>query len=219
MRFARITQELLAAPDPPHTLDRVCQRAVETIAGADFASVSYRQGREVVTPAATDDIARDADQRQYDAGEGPCLSAITDDPVCLCQDTRHDDRWPRWTRLVADLQVGSLLSVRLATPRDGTGALNLYSGRVRGFNQDDMDLAAIYATHAAIVLATVMRIQHISTAMETRHQIGVAQGILMQRYGLTVDQAFDVLLRYSQDTNTKLREVATQLVETGQLSD
>ena len=48
--------------------------------------------------------------------------------------------------------------------------------------------------------------------MLSRHQIGIAQGILMATYGLTVDQAFDVLRRYSSHRNIKLREVAEQVV-------
>ncbi len=44
-------------------------------------------------------------------------------------------------------------------------------------------------------------------------------GILMERYNLDGDQAFAILRRYSQDTNTKLRAVALQLIETRKLPD
>jgi AmiR/NasT family two-component response regulator len=39
----------------------------------------------------------------------------------------------------------------------------------------------------------------------------------MERYDLDDAQAFDVLRRYSQTTNTKLNEVARQLVATRKL--
>jgi hypothetical protein len=39
----------------------------------------------------------------------------------------------------------------------------------------------------------------------------------MERFDLTADQAFAVLLRYSQDNNVKLRVVADRLVETREL--
>ncbi len=42
-------------------------------------------------------------------------------------------------------------------------------------------------------------------------------GILMGSHHLTEDQAFDVLKRYSQDNNVKLREVARQVCEKGTL--
>jgi AmiR/NasT family two-component response regulator len=40
---------------------------------------------------------------------------------------------------------------------------------------------------------------------------------LMERFDLTADQAFAVLLRYSQDNNLKLRAVAETLIETREL--
>jgi AmiR/NasT family two-component response regulator len=49
--------------------------------------------------------------------------------------------------------------------------------------------------------------------------IGQAQGMLMQRYGLTAEQAFVVLRRYSQLRNTTLVVLAEQFTTTGVLPD
>ncbi|MFD6921081.1 ANTAR domain-containing protein [Streptomyces sp. NPDC059944] len=54
-------------------------------------------------------------------------------------------------------------------------------------------------------------------AITTRHQIGEAMGILSACHHLTEDQAFDVLRRYSQHTNVKLREAARLVCESGTL--
>jgi AmiR/NasT family two-component response regulator len=53
--------------------------------------------------------------------------------------------------------------------------------------------------------------------METRDLIGQAKGILMERHRVTGDQAFKLLVRASQATNTKLRDIADELVATGEL--
>ena len=50
-------------------------------------------------------------------------------------------------------------------------------------------------------------------ALESRHLIGIAQGVLAMRYGISYERAFDVLHRYSNDTNTKLRDVAAQVLD------
>ena len=55
-------------------------------------------------------------------------------------------------------------------------------------------------------------VEGLRAALETRHMIGLAQGILMARYTLTVAQAFDYLRRLSQSGNVKLREIAVDLV-------
>ena len=49
--------------------------------------------------------------------------------------------------------------------------------------------------------------------MRSRHVIGIAQGILMQRYDMGEDAAFDVLRRYSSHDNIKLREVAERVID------
>ncbi|WP_375424397.1 ANTAR domain-containing protein [uncultured Friedmanniella sp.] len=67
--------------------------------------------------------------------------------------------------------------------------------------------------------ATCLPTQHVDlgpqadAALRSRMVIGQAVGILMQRDGLDSDAAFAWLVDTSQRTNTKLREVARQLVD------
>ncbi|MFJ5775449.1 ANTAR domain-containing protein [Streptomyces sp. NPDC093094] len=50
-------------------------------------------------------------------------------------------------------------------------------------------------------------------AMRTRPTIDLARGVLMASFGLSPDQAWDVLVQVSQHTNTKLHRLAGELVE------
>ena len=59
------------------------------------------------------------------------------------------------------------------------------------------------------------RTEHLHAALTTREVIGQAQGILMERERISAGQAFDVLRRASQHLNRKLRDVAQDLVDTG----
>ena len=54
-------------------------------------------------------------------------------------------------------------------------------------------------------------------AVDARKLVGQAMGILMERYDLDSDRAFEVLKRYSQDNNRKLRDVAQELIDTRKL--
>jgi AmiR/NasT family two-component response regulator len=56
------------------------------------------------------------------------------------------------------------------------------------------------------------RESHLLEALQTRELIGQGIGIVMERYGLRADRAFDYLSRVSQSSNTKLRDVAADLV-------
>jgi AmiR/NasT family two-component response regulator len=55
----------------------------------------------------------------------------------------------------------------------------------------------------------------LEAALLTRDVIGQAKGILMERYRITPDEAFDQLKAASQRKNRKLRELAEELVSTG----
>jgi AmiR/NasT family two-component response regulator len=59
--------------------------------------------------------------------------------------------------------------------------------------------------------------QRLRSAMQTRDLIGQAKGILMERFKITGDQAFRVLVHASQTSNRKLAEIAEDLVDSGEL--
>jgi len=54
-------------------------------------------------------------------------------------------------------------------------------------------------------------------ALQTNRTIGTAAGIVMARYELDPQQAFQVLVRTSQQNNRKLHEIAAEVVRTGSL--
>ena len=92
------------------------------------------------------------------------------------------------------------------------GGLNLYSSAIDAFGQDVLITAHIYATHAGVALALRTQVSGLETALQTRHSIGIAQGLLIYRYGLTEEISFQVLRRLSSHKNIKLREVANQVI-------
>jgi GAF domain-containing protein len=209
-----------ADADGTTTLQQVAELAAETIPSCDVVGVSWitdKRGHQVETLAATDEVAVQADVLQYELGEGPCLSAVWEDGRYAVADIASDPRWPRWGPRAAQLGLGSVLSVRLATSEEVFGALNLYSRQPGAPDRIDLDLAQAYATYASIALAALRKVAHVHTAMQSRHVIGMAQGILMERHRITQQQAFMVLAKYSQNHNEKLRVVAAQLVEAGEL--
>jgi len=128
-----------------------------------------------------------------------------------------DDRWPAWPPQANQLGIKSILSVRLRTPTATVGALNLYSRELDRFTAKDLAIAQVIADHAAVAVANARTESTLWQAIEARKLIGQAQGILMERFDLTDEQAFAVLRRYSQDTNTKLRDVAQRLIATRNL--
>jgi GAF domain-containing protein len=220
-RLARIARELVSEPDMQHTLQGVVEAAAQNLDGEVWASVSLvKDRREVQTPAASDDRADRADQLQYELEEGPCLDAIWEQETFQIDDMSADERYPRWTRAVAE-QTGirSSLSLQLFTDaeQNSLGGLNLYSPQPGAFDAETRAEALAFAAQAAVALRSAQTEENLRSGMATRNLIGMAQGILIERLRLTPDQAFAVLSRLSQERNVKLREVARRLVETGEI--
>ena len=58
-------------------------------------------------------------------------------------------------------------------------------------------------------------VTQLEAALLTRDIIGQAKGILMERHRITEEEAFDRLRKASQHMNRKLRDLAEELVRTG----
>jgi len=107
-----------------------------------------------------------------------------------------------------------MLCLRLFTSTDLVGALNLYSKQIDAFDDDDAYTGTYLAAQVAVAVAETQASDGLRISALNRTIIGQAQGILMERYKMDTDQAFNVLRRVSQDNNIKLIRVADELVRT-----
>ena len=221
--FATLSQELLTDLDEQATLQRICDQAMRLIPAADFCGITVRRRRgRLTTLAQTDEVALLCDELQYELGEGPCVDSALEGEPFLVTSTGDDERWPRWGPRVAEEGVHALISVELTGPAwhsrdDPLGAVNLYGRQVGAFSDRELARARVFGVHAANALATARMARNLDEAVDARHRIGLAQGTLMQRYGIDADQAFELLRRYSSASNLKLRDVAARVLETGDL--
>ena len=127
----------------------------------------------------------------------------------------EDHRWPAFSARAADCDLRSVLALQLYAAGSELGALNLFSRSPRAFDESSRLVALLFATHASLLLHAIVRAGHLEQAVATRDVIGMAKGMVMTKHRLDEETAFRVLVRYSRDTNTKLREVAGAVVATG----
>jgi transcriptional regulator with GAF, ATPase, and Fis domain len=201
------------------TLQAIVDTAVGTVPGAQYAALSVvEHRREIHTRAGTAELTFQVDRIQYDTGQGPCLSTVYEQHTVHLPNMITETRWPLFTRRTAELGVLSMLSFQLYVQRDRLGALNLYSAQQHAFGDDSEHVGLFFALHSAVAMSGAQQLEHLTRAAAARDIIGQAKGILMERYKLTADQAFAVLARASQDTNTKLVEVARYLAAAGELA-
>jgi GAF domain-containing protein len=137
---------------------------------------------------------------------------------------RSDDlvgerRWPRYAAAAVEAGFGSLMSFQLFVKDENLGALNVYGAGPNVFGDEDENAGLLLASHAAVAISGKQAELNLRTALESRDVIGQAKGILMERFKLNADQAFQVLVAVSQHQHRKLRDVAGDLAATGELAD
>jgi GAF domain-containing protein len=196
------------------TLDAIVQAARASIPGFDHVGISirHRDGR-IETMAGTDPLVWTLDQLQYDAGQGPCVDSVRTEPVVVVEHAQRDARWPGYLPQAVELGLRAQLALRLSTEGATLGGLNLYSTTSELVDRDARQVAELFASHAAIALGRARYEHQLNEAIASRKLIGQAIGIVMERFGISEDRAFDFLVRASSTSNIKLRDVAQEVVD------
>jgi hypothetical protein len=132
-------------------------------------------------------------------------------------DLGTESRWPRFAgRAHTETGIRSMLGLRLFARDRTMGAFNLMSSRPSALGDGSLPIAALFAAIAAVALNAAQTEETLELALKSRDIIGQAMGILMERHRITDREAFQRLSVASQNLNIRLREVAHQIVLTGE---
>ncbi|MRK00509.1 MULTISPECIES: GAF and ANTAR domain-containing protein [Aeromicrobium] len=210
--LADMALELEQDGNPTTMLDRVSHYARLAVGAEDAGIMRVRSRKLVETPSATSSRVDQAHQLQAAFDQGPCLDAIKGRATYRSDDVASDLRWPQWGPASAELGIRSTVGVRLATRERGFGSLNVYADRPSAFTPADEQIIELLAAHATAAYSAADRAEGLSSALDSRTTIGQAQGILMQKFDIGSDAAFDFLKRISQHENKRLHAVAEAIV-------
>ncbi|MCW2770018.1 MAG: hypothetical protein JWR27_1451 [Aeromicrobium sp.] len=217
--FARLALELSESTTVDQSAAQIVAFGMATL-DTQFAGITLLRGQgRCESLGESDPLVLKADGLQHDLREGPCVDAATTSRTVLSADLAADRRWPRWGPAAVELGFRSILSAELHAGGARIGAINFYGSVVRQFSVEDVDVAQLFASHAAAGLSAVTVREGLQNALDSRTVIGQAQGLLMERFGVDADQAFAILRRYSQDGNIRLTEVAGTVVERKELPE
>lgn len=205
-------------------VDRAVQllsRAVrDAIPGAVGAGVSLldRTARPV-SSASTDAMVERADELQYELVQGPCLTAWATRQSVLIRDVATDSRWPNWSAAVVDLPVRSVVSTPLTADGEAIGAMKIYAAVPDVFDDATTALLELFAAPAATLLSHIQSAEiperiseSLQSALYSRDVINRACGVLMERHGLSEDDALQRLMQDSRSSRTTLSEVSAALL-------
>lgn len=188
---------------------------VRHVAGTQYAGITLAKKRRAVTNVvATHRYPKVLDAIQNRYGEGPCVEAAWRHHVMHVEDLNVEQRWPRYRRdALEETPIRSILSFELFADHDSLAALNFYADRPHAFPDESVELGGVFATHIALAWSVLRREDQFRSALASRDMIGQAKGIIMERFDLDAVEAFELLTRLSQQSNTRLIDIAKSLID------
>jgi GAF domain-containing protein len=219
--FAELTREVSKDGTPTSTLDTICRLAVDVVESAEHAAITLVRSSRFTTVATSSDVPLKVDRLQYETQEGPCVDAIVDAETYLSNDLSAERRWPAFSpAVVSKTGICAMLSYRLFLREDAVAALNFYASRPHVFEDSDISVGSIFASHAALAYQAARdheRVENLETALQSNRRIGMAIGILMSVRKVTDGEAFTLMRRLSQRSHRKLAEIAEDVILAGDL--
>jgi GAF domain-containing protein len=158
---------------------------------------------------------------ELQAREGPCLDCYrTGQPVLNCDLATADERWPRFAPEADDAGFHTVHALPLRLRGTVIGALNLFHIHAGAMRQADIDAAQAMAD-----VATIAILQHRATheaqvlneqldhALNSRIVIEQAKGMLAERLGIDMEQAFATLRNHARNHNLRLVDTARHVAD------
>ncbi|TCO51254.1 GAF domain-containing protein [Kribbella antiqua] len=216
--FGRLAMDLHAVHGVEETVEAVVQFAVHALQCNYAGVLLIGRDRRPQVLAQTDPRVAALYRLQIDADDGPLITAIRQDSVVVLDDVDTQTTWSTaWADRVRAAGIRSAAHLPLQVGGRTVAILSLYSDVPDAFGTDELAVAHILARHASVAIANARQQASLAQAIDARKLVGQAMGILMERYDLDGDRAFEVLRRYSQQNNRKLRDVAQELIDTRRL--
>lgn len=171
--------------------------------------------------AASTAQAKQLELFQLQSEQGPCLDCFATGEPVVCGDlTAPPQRWPMFAAAAAKAGFVAVHALPMRLREDVIGALNLFSTTTGALDMATTALCQAFADVATIGILSEraarekdLLSQQLHLALNTRIIIEQAKGILAERHGVSVHQAFITMRGWARGNNRKLAEVALAVVE------
>ncbi|MFL6142318.1 MAG: GAF and ANTAR domain-containing protein [Labedaea sp.] len=224
--FVDLADTLVTDFDVIDFLHTLATRSVELLdASAAGIMLADQHGRLQVMASSTEE-ARLLELHELQNNEGPGLDCFhTGRPVGRSDLADMRSSWPNFTGRLRELGFNSAQAVPMRLRSETIGALNIYRASPGPLPADDQrigqamaDVATIGLLQERAIAARAMLAAQLQSALDSRIQLEQAKGMLAQRRGLRMDEAFQLMRGYARSHNRRLGDVAARIIE-GSIDD
>jgi len=216
-----LADTLVADYDVIDLLTGLTDRCVHLL-GASAAGVMLASAKgDLRLVASSSEAMRVVQVFELQAQEGPCLDAFrTGERVAQEKLTPGVGHWPRFATVAFEAGFRSVFALPMRL-RDATiGALNVFSVERTPMAEADVLVAQAFADLATISVLqqrAAADSQHLneqlSQALTSRVLIEQAKGVVFERAGVDMAEAFSRLRAYARDRNLRLTDVAQAAID------
>jgi len=218
--LVELADTLVADFDVVELLSLLADRCVEVLDVGAAGLMLVAPDGDLRVMASSSEAMRVLELFELQAREGPCLDCYRSGQPVVNQDLATvNGRWPRFApeALAAGFRSVHALPMRLRG--SVIGALNLFHAEAGEMTSPDVEAAQALAD-----VATIAILQHRATleaqvvneqllhALNSRVVIEQAKGMVAERAGLDMEQAFTALRTYARSHNMRLVDVAEAVI-------
>ena len=204
-------------------LHMLTRRATELLDAVEAGLLLVDPGGSLQLMASSSERTRALELFQLQNEEGPCLECFkTGQPVIVEDLDAERDRWPRFVPEAHKDGFASVHAVPLRLRQDVIGALGLFGAAPGRLSDADLMACQGMAHIATISLLNQRTIgeAHTTTnqlqlALNSRIVIEQAKGVLAERAGIDMDEAFQTLRQHARSHNERLSDLAEAVVHKG----
>ena len=219
--FVELADTLVADFDVVELLTLLADRCVEVLGVSAAGLMLVAPDGDLRVMASSSEAMRLLELFELQARQGPCLDCFRTGDQIVNQDLSvANGRWPRFSAEARAAGFGSVHALPLRLRGTVIGALNLFHTRPGQMRPDDLEIAQALADVATIAIlqhrATVeaqLVNEQLNHALNSRIVIEQAKGVLAERQGLTMEQAFATLRNHARNHNARLADVARSVID------
>jgi len=219
--FVNLADSLVSDFDVLELLQTLVDQATLLFDASAAGIIIGPDDRHLEVVASTSELSRLVGLMQLEAGEGPCVEAVTTgEVVSVASVAEIGERWPAFAALAEGAGYLSVHAIPLRLRGEVIGSLNLFREREGALNEADATAAQALADVATISVlqertirdSTVVRDQ-LRHALDSRVLIEQAKGVIAHTHGVDMDEAFRLIRREARNTSTAMPAVAAGIVE------
>ncbi len=211
--LTRAVGQLDPAQGLEHSLDVLLRLAADLIDEVHHVSFRIERRSRSALVRGTSPLALEIERLGDRCSSSPRAAVLRDAVDLLVDDRDAFAEWPDFAAAAELRGVHQQLYLRIAVEHQPLGVMTLSSTTPVRLGPDVQEVAELLRAQAALVLAQARQVENLNLALDSRRLIGLGLGLVMQRYQLSEDAAFDYLARISASTETKMRDVAQRLVD------